>query len=321
LKLPTFPCSVVFWIVAILAPLHGGSAAWSQSDDLLLLDNETIKVGIDRTKGASITWLSWKNHPKNAVNIHDPGRLIQQSFYAGASLDRTSQGQSKAWSPWPWNPIQGGGVGSWARVSVFEQTQTHLHAETIPKLWDMPDEEADAVMRQWTSFERGMPNVVVVKCEFVSQRMNDDRWGPGVPRHQELPACYFTRHFDNAKSYLGNGLWRTEVATPGPPWHRAAPPQHAMAFFEAGGEGIGIYSPASDQAWNFGPHGNGNSDDPRAGPCVHVAPIGMSTLEPRVTYRFRYWMILGTEKQIASRLDQLTMLYSNDKSFLSETVD
>ena len=33
--------------------------------DLLLLDNGTAKVGIDRSKGASITWLSWAQYPKN----------------------------------------------------------------------------------------------------------------------------------------------------------------------------------------------------------------------------------------------------------------
>ena len=45
-----------------------------------------------------------------------------------------------------------------------------LFGETIPKLWDMPNEEASAVMRQWTGFEPNMPDVVVVRCELDCQR-------------------------------------------------------------------------------------------------------------------------------------------------------
>ena len=60
----------------------------SLADDLLFLDNGTVKVGIDREKGAAITWLSSQEHKKNIVNSSDPGRLIQQSYYAGKSIDR-----------------------------------------------------------------------------------------------------------------------------------------------------------------------------------------------------------------------------------------
>jgi hypothetical protein len=72
-----------------------------RGEDLLTLDNGTVRVGIDRAKGAAITWLSWTAYPKNTVNSADPGRLIQQSYYAGLRLDRTAEGQSKAWSPRP----------------------------------------------------------------------------------------------------------------------------------------------------------------------------------------------------------------------------
>ena len=31
----------------------------ARGEDLLTLDNGTVKIGIDRAKGAAITWLSW----------------------------------------------------------------------------------------------------------------------------------------------------------------------------------------------------------------------------------------------------------------------
>src|SRR6185503_18618480 len=78
-----------------------------RGEDLLVLENGSARVGIDRAKGGAITWLSNAAYPKNMVNSADPGRLIQQSYYAGLRLDRQADGQSKRWSPWSWNPIQG----------------------------------------------------------------------------------------------------------------------------------------------------------------------------------------------------------------------
>jgi hypothetical protein len=287
----------------------------NRAADLLVLDNRVVKVGINRTKGASLTWLSWAAHPKNIINHADPGRLVQQSYYAGRLLDRRAEGQGKGWSPWAWNPIQGGGIGSWARVAEFEQLDDGtLYSETMPKLWDMPDEEAAAVMRQWTGFEPDMPNVVVVRCEFVSQREPNDRWGPAKPSPQEIPACYFTRKFSRFRSYLGDGQWRDETQPPGPPWGKTEPPRKALACFAAGGQGIAVFSPAATQPWNFGPHGGDASDDSAAGPCVHIAPIDRVPMGPRSTYRYRYWLIAGTAEQIAPRLDTLWSKYGAEKS-------
>jgi len=291
----------------------------SAQAELLFLDNGTVKVGIDKLKGASITWLSWSAYPKNAVNLADPGRLIQQSYYAGKTLDRRAEGQSEAWSPWPWNPIQGGGVSSWARVNVLQrQPDGTLYGETVPKLWDMPNEEAAARMRQWTAFEPGMTNVLAVRCEFSAQRELEDRWGLSVTRDQEIPACYFTRDFSVVRTYLGDSGWRTESQPPGPPWGQATPPRKAMAFFNATRQGIAVFSPASLSQWNFGPHGEGNSTDPEAGPCMHVAPLDRVSLGPKSEYRFRYWLVVGTEPEIASRLDMLWKLYSGERSSLSD---
>ncbi len=289
-----------------------------RGEDLLVLDNGVLRIGIDRAKGAAITWLSSTAYPKNMVNIADPGRLIQQSYYAGLRLDRQADGQSKAWSPWSWNPIQGGGVSSWAQVNTFERRGDHtLYAETVPKLWDMPDEAAAALMRQWTAFEPAMPNVAVVRCEFIAQRAPNDRWGPAKLSPQEIPACYFTRNFSTIKSYLGDGQWRAETQPPGPPWGRTRPPRNVMASFSADGQGVAVFSPTATQNWNFGPHGGGASTDPKAGPCIHVAPIDRVLLGPESTYRYRYWLVVGTEAEITARLDALLKAYSNEHAELT----
>ena len=307
---------------AMLCCLIGADALLAA--DLLTIDNGSAKVGIDREKGGAITWLSSPAYSQNIVNIADPGRLIQQSYYAGRRLDRTQEGQSKSWSPWSWNPIQGGGVGgsgnkgTWARVTVFrkEDNESTLYSETTPKLWDMADEEAEAVMRQWTSMESDMGGVVRVQCEFQAMRREDDRWGDARLSPQEVPACYFTRNFDTVRSYLGEGKWRRERQPPGPPWGRAIPPRKAMAMFEPSGQGVAIFSPTSGKTWNFGPHAGGHSNDPKDGPCMHVAPVDRVLLGRRSTYRYRYWLVVGDETEIASRLDKLWAKYSAEQSEL-----
>ena len=296
----------------------GGLLTLPAHAEILSLDNGTVKVGIDDAKGASIAWLSSAAYPKNIVNHSDPGRLIQQSYYAGKRLDRKADGQSKSWSPWSWNPIQGGGVSSWARVNVMSRQTNTLYGETVPKLWDMPNEEAAALMRQWTGFEPAMTNVVVVRCEFISQRGTDDRWGKAVPHPQEIPACYFTRNFSEVKTYLGDGQWRMEKQPPGPPWGHAQPPRKAMAFFNADGQGVAIFSPVSGATWNFGPHTSDLTDDSSAAPCMHVAPLDRVSLGAKSEYRFRYWLVVGNKTEITARLDALWKIYSGERAHLTD---
>ncbi|GAB5439667.1 MAG: hypothetical protein Fues2KO_00160 [Fuerstiella sp.] len=299
-----FSCGLLLVYISPLSIVAG--------EELRTIDNGVASVGIDLDKGGAITWLSTKAYRRNMVNVHDPGRLIQQSYYAGASLERRTEGQHEAWSPWPWNPIQGGGVGSWAQTSKFDRNNNTLFCETTPKLWDMPNEKSQSTMRQWTAFESSLPNTIVVRCEFVSLRDERDRWGPAVVRHQEVPACYFTRNFAHVKRYLGHGKWRAESHRPGPPWGHVQPPRDAMALFDRSGLGVAVFSPASTATWNFGAHRDGLSDDPLAGPCMHVAPIDRVKLAPKSTYRYRYWLVVGDESSIAASLDSLWEEYSTE---------
>ena len=77
------------------------------------LDNGQVRLGIDLEHGGTICFLSSGSNSENdnLVNIHDLGRYIQQSYYAGRPVDRRNEGQQKNFSPWTWNPIQAGGVG------------------------------------------------------------------------------------------------------------------------------------------------------------------------------------------------------------------
>ena len=77
---PLFTMLTALAVSPMIAAAQPKDSAPKTVADLLILENSTTKIGIDRSKGAAITWLSWNDYPKNSVNIHDPGRLIQQSY-------------------------------------------------------------------------------------------------------------------------------------------------------------------------------------------------------------------------------------------------
>jgi hypothetical protein len=50
---------------------------------------------------------------------------------------------------------------------------------------------------------------------------------------------------------------------------------------------------------------------------MHVAPIDQVPLGPTSTYRYRYWLVVGTRSDIAARLDALWTRYSAERAELT----
>ncbi len=91
---------------AAAEPYNTSSATALIETDRGWLDNGVIRIGIDKRYGGAIVYAAAAGSTENLINIHDKGRQIQQSYYAGRSLDRRADGQSPHWSPWTWNPVQ-----------------------------------------------------------------------------------------------------------------------------------------------------------------------------------------------------------------------
>ena len=74
--------------------------AWSQGDgDYLELRGRRLTLRQDLTRGGAICFIGRGRSERNYVNISDEGRYIQQSYYAGRSVNRQADGQSDFWSP------------------------------------------------------------------------------------------------------------------------------------------------------------------------------------------------------------------------------
>ena len=81
------------------------------------LDNGSIRIGVDRTRGACIGYFGESSTQRNLLNHFDEGRFIQQSYYG------QTNGSDWNGKPWVYNPIQG---GSWKRVPA-KVTEFKLH--------------------------------------------------------------------------------------------------------------------------------------------------------------------------------------------------
>jgi len=278
-----------------------------------IIDNGTLRLEATFANGGSLAHFSGPSG-ENLINRYDRGRLIQQSYYAGNLLDRTTNGQHAVWSPWTWNPIQGGDCSGKAS-EVLEVGTTEfgdaLFTRTVPLLWDMQTgEKAQCVMDQWNAFEPGMSNVVRVTCRFVVDRDEDDLWPNIIKRDQELPACYFIRSLSKVVSYTGSNPWSDDAVselsyTPGTAWSKADPSEHWMAIVDpANDTGVGLYSPVETRYWKYGATGT-PPGGPTSAQTMHMAPIGSVMMDRHHILIYRYWLIYGDLTEIRSKVYEL----------------
>ena len=96
------------------------------------LDNGTVRIGVDRSRGACIGYFAESESRRNLLNHFDTGRFIQQSYYGDPD------GSDWNGKPWTYNPVQG---GSWknkpSKLLEFKRDQKAgtIIAKTMPRSW------------------------------------------------------------------------------------------------------------------------------------------------------------------------------------------
>ena len=274
----------------------------------LALDNGVLTVKLDLTRGGAIAFVAKSGSSRSLVNIADEGRYIQQSYYAGKALNRKVEGQSPAWSPWTWNPIQVGDAHrNRAKILKYEKTGDELYVQCVPMLWDMDNKPAEAEMAQWTTLK---DNVIHVRNRLVCHR-TDDLYGDDAENNQELPAVYPISALKHLYAYVGSTPFANAALTNlavinlssgfwGVYDHVA---EHWMAFVDEQQWGFGVYNA---QCTNFlagrsGEPGKEASD----GSTSYIAPVKKAVLRKNSTYEYQYDLIVGTLAEIRSRVYQL----------------
>jgi hypothetical protein len=270
------------------------------------MNNGVIKVGVDaETMGGAITYLSKATSTTNLVNIHDRGRAVQQSYYAGAALDRSAEGQfSPYYSPWPWNPITAGDVyGNSASVVASKITATTMYLKTRPLLWDMRLEQCECVLETWITLEGRR---VRVHNKLTTTR-TDHRWTV-LSRDQELPAVYPIAKLPRVVSYTGSRPFTGEPASdiPDDPvnfWSAWTTLESWGACTNDSNFGVGVYTPGRIRfigGLNGGPTGGSLS-----GNTCYLSPLEVAPLDKTSVFEYDYWLVVGTVDEIRQEAYQL----------------
>ena len=91
--------------------------------------NGEIRIGVKKTSGGAIGYLSPAQSSHNLLNHFDHGRLIQQSYYG----DR--DGSTWAGKPWRWNPVQGGDWrGHASTLLELKAEPASIYTKTFPSI-------------------------------------------------------------------------------------------------------------------------------------------------------------------------------------------
>jgi len=262
----------------------------------LVADNGVLTLKLDLTRGGAISWLSLSGSSRSVVNIADEGRYIQQSYYAGKSLDRKADGQAPNWSPWCWNPIQvGDAFRNRAQILDYKKTGNELYVKCIPMQWDMNNKPAEAEMEQWTTLNG---NLLEVRNRLTCHR-NDSIYGDSISCGQELPAVYPISALKNLYTYQGDvpftnapaqqlkvvklsiGFWGIYKNVS----------ENWMAFTDDSSWGMAVYNPQCDGflAGMSGEAGKEAKDSSTS----YIAPGKNKILYKTCVYEYRYYILIG----------------------------
>jgi hypothetical protein len=275
--------------------------------------NDKLRLIQDTARGGAISYISLAGSERNLVNNADEGRYIQQSYYAGQSLNRQEEGQSPSWSPWPWNPIQCGDYArNRAQILETRRTADSTYIKCIPMQWDMNGMYAEAEMEQWTSLDG---NVITVHCRLTCHR-TDDIYGEGLPRDQEIPAVYPISALNNLYAYFGDApftgaaIASTEVIQLESDFWGIYKPENGnfpaetwMAFVDNNGWGLGVYSPQATKflAGRSGKEGK-ESTSPSTG---YIAPVRVEALMKNSVSEYTYYLVVGTLDEIRAKIYEI----------------
>jgi len=273
-----------------------------------VMDNGVLSLKLDLTRGGAITYLSKSGSNRNIINLYDEGRCIQQSYYAGSLIDRSSDGQSSSWSPWRWNPIQvGDAFGNRAEIVDYKKSQDTLYVKCIPMLWDMNNKPAEAEMEQWTILK---DNVLKVRNRLTCHR-TDDIYGEGISCAQELPAVYPISALNNLYAYTGTNPFMDEdleeldvVNLSSGFWGKYySLNEHWMAFVDDNNWGMAVYNPMCNE-FLAGMSGSFGGETNSASTC-YIAPVKQANLNKNSVYEYEYYIIVGTLTEIRTKTYEL----------------
>ncbi|HQZ27330.1 MAG TPA: hypothetical protein PK648_04215 [Verrucomicrobiales bacterium] len=273
----------------LLPFLFAVSSLAAEPEEWTYLDNGSLRLGVNRSAGAAIGWLSESGRDKNVLNHFDLGRYVQQSWY-GEPDDSKWNGK-----PWLWNPVQ---AGSWqhkpALLQHFSATADVIESVSTPVHWASGKSLEEVVLRQKIQLEKSVVQIAF-SMEYsgtVSHPVRD----------QELPAVFVDAAYETL--YISK-RGKTELTSlvPGWPNERYDLSQPWVAYLDESGRGIGILVPGVETITCYRAAGDPNNRS--KGACSYVAPIRRMEITPGFTFQYQVYLTLGTLPEIQARFAEL----------------
>jgi hypothetical protein len=272
------------------------STSPARADRMSFLDNGSIKIGVDLDIGGTITFLARSQKGENAINSHDLGRQIQQSYYSGPS----PFGQAHpAWKNWGWNPIGSGDVyRNPARVVEHKNDGATLYVETIPMQWALNNVPGECTFETWVALEG---QTARIRNRLVNHRSDQTQY---PAQGQELPAVYTIGKLYRLFTYTGNRPFEnqplTQIRNSGPPWSDWKATENWAALVNDQDWGVGVIHPGvySFIGGFYGKPNTGGSKDDSTG---YIAPVRREILDHNIDYEYQYRLVLGSIEEIRAQ--------------------
>jgi len=272
-----------------------------QTPDIQFIENAHIRVGITRKWGGAITHVSVPGEP-NIINSHDLGRQIQQSYYSGPpNYQKAGKEKSKAWSAFPWNPIQtGDAYRNGSQVVDVRTRGNSLYVKTIPMLWPMNNDPGECTMETWITLSKNSP-AFTYKARLTNHRSDKTQYKGGA---QEVPAVYVNGHYHRLMTYTGDKPFTGDALRElrndhkeDWPWVNSLPTEGWAALVNDAGTGIGVMvkSPLEFHGGFSGKRGVGGETDANTG---YMSPIASEVLDHNVVFDYSAEFVVGTLGEI-----------------------
>lgn len=260
-----------------------------RSEDWVFIEGEDLRVGLLKSHGGAIAYLSSQGSDFNVLNHYDHGRLVQQSYYGD------EDGSLWVNQPWRFNPVQGGDYqGNAARVLEFTSDENSAYVKTVPRHWTSGELLEECSMEQWVKLD-GM--IVKVHYRFIYRGQISHR-----SRHQETPAVFVSPELKTLVTYSGSEPWTEGPLaqfSPGWPNQPVVLSEGWAAYVGGDGKGIGVFVPGCVEATCYRFEGGSGSD------CSYIAPLRTFALVPDLAFDYTAYFTLGDVPTIRERFTKL----------------
>lgn len=261
------------------------------------LDNGKLRLGVNRSGGAALGWLSESGRDANVLNRFDLGRYVQQSWYG------EEDGSDWNGKPWRWNPVQ---AGNWqnrpAKVTAFSSTDVSIEATTVPVHWATGKRLDEVELRQKIELHDHL-----VRIHF-SMRYSGETAHP--LQDQELPAVFVDASYPNPR-FFAPGDAEPRLLVPGWPNERYEIAQPWIAYTDEDERGIGVLVPGIDTITCY--RAEGDPDNRDKGACSYVAPVKQMAIGPGFSFTYTVYLTLGTLPEIRHRFAEALKAESTEE--------